>query len=432
MTSFSISWWVELRTQIEYQFKIDIRSSQKVEIEYLSRVRRLISSTQVESEDWYQNSTWQSVYIICLSYWRTYHDDKKCWLIEDFFKLQSMKTQRALIMKTQTLLCKLHALITFAKTDKKYIDLLCLFNCFDYQFDSKNHFEVQINDDKWTAIILVKSFIFFNTTDVSVALHRSLIKTDWSSIELKSTFNLRKHKWQNDDKQVLQYCLFDASNIISVRSIMSDKLDRIKIAIIRILNSAHIDEKYYEYNDYFCDIILSQNLRIKFTSILFKDLNLLITLTEWNIELNKFQMLIMQYLQNLSNNFNLIKKFFEIKKTLMNVIITMLLLKLNKKVKVLSLFNNTADTFILKLNEQLQRLKNKDIILMNNKIIHFHSQFTEYQIVTQDSCASHSVNNDFARWWWNVFHELSDVFYDQLIHQIIDQSKKTLHDIKDH
>ena len=65
-------------------------------------------------------------------------------------------------------------------------------------------------------------------------------------------------------------------------------------------------------------------------------------------------MLIMQYLQNLFNNFDLIKKFFEIKKTLMNVVITMLLLKLSKKVKMLSLFNNTADTFILKLNEQLQ------------------------------------------------------------------------------
>jgi hypothetical protein len=62
----------------------------------------------------------------------------------------------------------------------------------------------------------------------------------------------------------------------------------------------------------------------------------------------------MQYLQNLSNDFDLIKKHFEIKKTLMNVIITMLLLKLSKKVKVLSLFNNTADTFVLKLNEQLQ------------------------------------------------------------------------------
>ena len=59
-----------------------------------------------------------------------------------------MKTQQALIAKTQTLLCKLHALITFARTNKKYVNLLHLFDCFDYQFDLKNHFEVQINDDK--------------------------------------------------------------------------------------------------------------------------------------------------------------------------------------------------------------------------------------------------------------------------------------------
>ncbi len=69
---------------------------------------------------------------------------------------------------------------------------------------------------------------------------------------------------------------------------------------------------------------------------------------------------------------------------------------------------------------------------MNKKIIYFHLQFIEHQIITQDSCASHSVNNDFTQQWWNVFHELSDVFYDQLTHWIINQSKKTLHDIKDH
>ncbi len=143
-------------------------------------------------------------------------------------------------------------------------------------------------------------------------------------------------------------------------------------------------------------------------------------------------MLIMQYFQNLFNNFDLIKKLFEIEKTLMNVIIIMLLLKLSKKVKMLSLFNNTVDTFILKLNEQLQWLKNKDIILMNKKIICFHSQFIEHQIVAQDSCTSHSVNNNLAWWWWNVFHKLSDVFYDQLTHWIINQSKKTLHDIRNH
>ena len=108
-------------------------------------------------------------------------------------------------------------------------------------------------------------------------------------------------------------------------------------------------------------------------------------------------MLIMQYLQNLFIDFDFIKKLFEIKKILMNIIITMLLLKLSKKVKVLSSFNNTTNTFILKLNKQLQQLKNKDIILMNKKIIHFHLQFIERQIVAQDSHVSHSVNNNFAQ-----------------------------------
>ncbi len=74
-------------------------------------------------------------------------------------------------------------------------------------------------------------------------------------------FNFHEHEWQNDDEQVLQYCFFNASNVISVYLIMSDKLNRIKIATIRILNSAHIDEKYYEYNDCFRDIILSQNFK---------------------------------------------------------------------------------------------------------------------------------------------------------------------------
>ncbi len=58
---------------------------------------------------------------------------------------------------------------------------------------------------------------------------------------------------------------------------MFNKLDKIKLAIIKILNFAYISEKKYKYKDRFRNIILSQNLRIKFTLVLFKDLNLLIT-----------------------------------------------------------------------------------------------------------------------------------------------------------
>ena len=66
--------------------------------------------------------------------------------------------------------------------------------------------------------------------------------------------------------------------MILIRLIMFNKLDRIKLAIIRILNFTHISEKKYEHNDRFRNIILSQNLRTKFISVLFKGLNLLITL----------------------------------------------------------------------------------------------------------------------------------------------------------
>ncbi len=68
MTSFSISWWVKSRTWIWYWLEINIRSNQNVETEYSSWIRRLILSTWVESEDWYQNSTWWSVYIYLALY----------------------------------------------------------------------------------------------------------------------------------------------------------------------------------------------------------------------------------------------------------------------------------------------------------------------------------------------------------------------------
>ncbi len=61
---------------------------------------------------------------------------------------------------------------------------------------------------------------------------------------------------------------------------MFNKLDKIKLATIRTLNSAYINKKKYEYNSHFYDIILNQNLCIKFTLILFKDLNLSTILAE--------------------------------------------------------------------------------------------------------------------------------------------------------
>ncbi len=45
---------------------------------------------------------------------------------------------------------------------------------------------------------------------------------------------------------------------------MFNKLDKTKLAIIKIFNFTYINEKKYKHKDRFRNIILSQNLRIKF------------------------------------------------------------------------------------------------------------------------------------------------------------------------
>ncbi len=45
--------------------------------------------------------------------------------------------------------------------------------------------------------------------------------------------------------------------MISVRLIIFNKLDKIKLAIIKIFNSAYINEKKYEHKDRFRNIILN-------------------------------------------------------------------------------------------------------------------------------------------------------------------------------
>jgi hypothetical protein len=63
-----------------------------------------------------------------------------------------------------------------------------------------------------------------------------------------------------------------------------------------------------------------------------------------------------QYYHTLLNNFDLIKDVFKLSKMFMNVVIMLLLISIDQKVKVLSSFNCVADAFIIKLHEQLEAL----------------------------------------------------------------------------
>ncbi len=65
MISYSIAWWIESSQRVLTWLEIDIKSSWDVQLKYSSWVEMFNSSTWVESECKYENSTWWSVYIKC-------------------------------------------------------------------------------------------------------------------------------------------------------------------------------------------------------------------------------------------------------------------------------------------------------------------------------------------------------------------------------
>ncbi len=73
----------------------------------------------------------------------------------------------------------------------------------------------------------------------------------------------------------------------------------------------------------------------------------------------------LQYYYTFLNNFDLIKDVFELSKIFMNVVITLLLISIDQKVKVLSSFNCVADAFIIKLHERFKALCQKKLDIMN-------------------------------------------------------------------
>jgi len=73
----------------------------------------------------------------------------------------------------------------------------------------------------------------------------------------------------------------------------------------------------------------------------------------------------LQYCYILLNNFNLIKDVFKLNKMFMKIVIMLLLININQKVKVLNLFNCAADVFIIKLHKQFEVLSQKRFNIIN-------------------------------------------------------------------
>ena len=85
---------------------------------------------------------------------------------------------------------------------------------------------------------------------------------------------------------------------------------------------------------------------------------------------------VLKDLAHASDNFGFIKGPWAVGKTKVDIVVTLLLMSLNKKVKILSPTNMAADTFILQLNAELARLKESEIEITEKYVVRFQLPLT--------------------------------------------------------
>ena len=140
----------------------------------------------------------------------------------------------------------------------------------------------------------------------------------------------------------------------------------------------------------------------------------------------------LQYCCTLLNNFNLIKDVFESSKIFMNVVITLLLISIDQKVKMLSSFNCAADVFIIKLHKQFEALCQKKLDIMNWHCVHYHIFSTKHKVLAYKNLKHIIQKSHFNQMHWTEIASLSNMIYDFMIHHLIEKSRIRSHEIHDH
>jgi len=165
---------------------------------------------------------------------------------------------------------------------------------------------------------------------------------------------------------------------------------------------------------------------------IFKNDDIKAKLNAWSIFFNEKQIKTLQCCCTFLNNFNLIKDVFELNKMFMNVVITLLLISINQKVKVLSLFNCIANAFIIKLHKQFEALHQKRLDIMNQHCICYHTFSTKHKVLAYENLKHTTQKSYFDQMHWTEIASFLNMIYDFMTHHLIEKSKIQSHEIHDH
>lgn len=148
------------------------------------------------------------------------------------------------------------------------------------------------------------------------------------------------------------------------------------------LKSAHVRDKGYVHNGRWMRILLSQDIRIYHTVDIFSGLDVDAKLLEWGIDFDEDKRRALEHFRGLPNSFGVVKGPFGAGKIYLDVVISMLLLSLDKKILAVSSANNAADSFIRKLDDELERLQRRQITVVKKAVVRIHSPGTVFVVKT--------------------------------------------------
>lgn len=366
---------------------------------------------------------------VTLPFSLTYANSNDCWTAEGMSIIIQEENDIQDAKDAQGRECKLRVLKVTPGGDRLYIGLLRLPDGFEYRFSADDAFLVDLGDEKaWSASILPKPFPFASSLDYTIALKRPLDDNkEYSKFEIESVFDL-SGAVATSPPDIEEFYFNGNFTKVKVVPVLSDKPYKFRMAAIKTLNPAHQEDKRHVHNPRWETLILGQDLRTKTTCDLFEGIDVAAQLQQWGIQLDTSQMETLKYLTQMPNNLGIVKGPWGTGKTKVDVVVTMLLMSTGKKVKVLSPTNKAADSFIVKLNEEIARLKDKGITITDKHIVRFHSPTTEQAVVKVDTIRYRTRDTSDDRW---QSQNLLACQYDRIAAEIVEQARHRAHGVSD-
>ena len=223
--------------------------------------------------------------------------------------------------------------------------------------------------------------------DYSIQLNRPFDreKGEWSTFELKPVLDLAT-SGEKQQLEIEKQCVLGHYINVRVMPVLSDIPAKFKLAAVRKLNPAHVGDKNHVSNIGWQQILLGQDLRTVRKANVFSGINIKACLQEWDIDLTESQLAGLYYIGSAPNSLSLVRGAWGTGKTKLDIVVTLLLMSVDKKVKVLSSTNIAADTFAGKLKPEIARIEAKiGHPLTKKHIVRFHSPATETIVVKLNS-----------------------------------------------